>query len=144
MKEAHNFELQNLKNDYNNELERLLNIYNQSKLEYLNEIKKGNEIIEDYKLKGTKEIELINDSIDNLQNKNNIKCKEQEDIINNNIKLEQSLNDINLIYEETYNKYKINKDTRERIKKNFNEAQKEVKTRRKENTKLHDLKYGRF
>ena len=58
--------------------------------------------------------------------------------------MEQSLNNLNEVYDETYRKYKINKDTREKIKNNFNEAQKEVKTRRKENTKLHDLKYGRF
>lgn len=144
LEQTHNFELQNLKNDYNNELERLLNIYTQSKLEYLNEIKKGEEIIEDYKLKGKKEIELINDNIENLQKENDTKCKEKEDIIGNNDKLEKSLNDLNEIYDETCRKYKINKDTREKIKKNFNEAQKEVKTRRKENTKLHDLKYGRF
>ena len=144
LEQTHNFELQNLKNDYNYELERLLNIYTQSKLEYLNEIKKGEEIIEDYKLKGKKEIELINDNIENLQKENDTKCKEKEDIIGNNDKLEKSLNDLNEIYDETCRKYKINKDTREKIKKNFNEAQKEVKTRRKENTKLHDLKYGRF
>ena len=144
LEKSHNFELQNLKNDYNNELERLLNIYNQSKLEYLNEIKKGNDMIENYKSKGKKEIELINDQIENLQKENNIKYKEKEDIIYNNNKLEQSLNNLNEVYDETYRKYKINKDTREKIKNNFNEAQKEVKTRRKENTKLHDLKYGRF
>ena len=144
LEKTHNFELQNLKNDYNNELERLLNIYNQSKLEYLNEIKKGNDMIENYKSKGKKEIELINDQIENLQKENNIKYKEKEDIIYNNNKLEQSLNNLNEVYDETYRKYKINKDTREKIKNNFNEAQKEVKTRRKENTKLHDLKYGRF
>ena len=144
LEKSHNFELQNLKNDYNNELERLLNIYNQSKLEYLNEIKKGNDMVENYKSKGKKEIELINDQIENLQKENNIKYKEKEDIIYNNNKLEQSLNNLNEVYDETYRKYKINKDTREKIKNNFNEAQKEVKTRRKENTKLHDLKYGRF
>ena len=144
LEKSHNFELQNLKNDYNNELERLLNIYNQSKLEYLNEIKKGNDMIENYKSKGKKEIELINDQIENLQKENNIKYKEKEDIIYNNNKLEQSLNNLNEVYDETYRKYKINKDTREKIKNNFNEVQKEVKTRRKENTKLHDLKYGRF
>ena len=144
LEKSHNFELQNLKNDYNNELERLLNIYNQSKLEYLNEIKKGNDMIENYKSKGKKEIELINDKIEKLQKENNIKYKEKEDIIYNNNKLEQSLNHLNEVYDETYRKYKINKDTREKIKNNFNEAQKEVKTRRKENTKLHDLKYGRF
>ena len=144
LEKTHNFELQNLKNDYNNELERLLNIYNQSKLEYLNEIKKGNDMIENYKSKGKKEIELINDQIENLQKENNIKYKEKEDIIYNNNKLEHSLNNLNEVYDETYRKYKINKDTREKIKNNFNEAQKEVKTRRKENTKLHDLKYGRF
>jgi hypothetical protein len=144
LEKTHNFELQNLKNDYNNELERLLSIYNQSKLEYLNEIKKGNDMIENYKSKGKKEIELINDQIENLQKENNIKSKEKEDIICNNKKLEQSLTNLNEIYDETYRKYKINKDTRKKIKKNFNEAQKEVKTRKKENTKLHDLKYGRF
>ena len=144
LEKTHNFELQNLKNDYNNELERLLSIYNQSKLEYLNEIKKGNDMIENYKSKGKKEIELINDKIEKLQKENNIKYKEKEDIIYNNNKLEQSLNHLNEVYDETYRKYKINKDTREKIKNNFNEAQKEVKTRRKENTKLHDLKYGRF
>ena len=73
LEKSHNFELQNLKNDYNNELERLLNIYNQSKLEYLNEIKKGNDMIENYKSKGKKEIELINDKIEKLQKENNIK-----------------------------------------------------------------------
>jgi len=144
LEQTHKFEIQNLKNDYNNELERLLNIYTQSKLEYLNEIKKGKEIIEEYKSKGKKEIEIINDNIENLQKENNIKCKEKEDLINNNDKLEQSLNNLKEIYDETYKKYIINKNKREKIKKSFDEVQKEVKTRRKENTKLHDLKYGRF
>ena len=110
----------------------------------INEIKKGKEIIEEYKSKGKKEIEIIKDNIENLQKENNIKCKEKEDLINNNDKLEQSLNNLKEIYDETYKKYLINKNKREKIKKSFGGVQKEVKTRRKENTKLHDLKYGRF
>ena len=41
-------------------------------------------------------------------------------------------------------KYKNSKDERERIMKSYNDARNEVKRRKKENEKLHDLKYGRF
>ena len=41
-------------------------------------------------------------------------------------------------------KYKNSNDERERILKSFEDAQNLVKKRKKENTKLHDLKYGRF
>ena len=144
LEQRHECEMQKIRNDYDNEYERLSKKYRQTKSEYLNEIKKGNEIIEEFRIKGQREIELINNDIDNLQNINNIKNKEQENIINKNKGLKKDLDDCNGKYDEINIKYKNSKDERERILKNFNDAQNEVKRRKKENTKLHDLKYGRF
>ena len=41
-------------------------------------------------------------------------------------------------------KYKNSKDEREKIIRTFTDAEEEIRRRKKENTKLHDLKYGRF
>ena len=144
LEQRHESELQKIRNDYDNEFERLSNKYKQTKSEYINEIKKGNEIIEDFKIKGQKEIELLSSDVDNLQNVNNIKNKEQENIINNNRDLKKNLDDFHGKYDEINMKYKNSNDEREKILKSFNDAQDLVKRRKKENTKLHDLKYGRF
>ena len=144
LEQRHESEMQKIRNDYDTEFERLSKKYKQTKSEYLNEIKKGNDIIEDFKLKGQKEIELLSSDVDNLQNVNNIKNKEQENIINNNRDLKKNLDDFHGKYDEINMKYKNSNDERERILKSFEEAQNLVKKRKKENTKLHDLKYGRF
>ncbi len=47
-------------------------------------------------------------------------------------------------YDEINMKYKNSKDEREKIIRTFTDAENEIKRRKKENTKLHDLKYGRF
>ena len=142
--ERHECEMQKIRNDYDIELERLSKKYNQTKSQYINEIKKGNQIIEEYKIKGEKEVELLSNDIDKLQNINDIKNKEQENIINNNKDLKKTLNDFHEKFDETNLKYKYSNDERERILKQYNDTQNEVKKRKKENTKLHDLKYGRF
>ena len=144
LEQRHEAEMEKIRNDYDKEMERLNKKYSQTKTEYLNEIKKGNEIIEEFKLKGQKEIELLSNNIEDLQNINNIKNKEQEDIINKNKNLKKNLDDFHGKYDETNMKYRSNKDERDRIMKAYTDAQNEVKRRKKENTKLHDLKYGRF
>ena len=144
LEQRHETVMQKIRNDYDNEFKRLSEKYKQTKSEYLNEIQKGNEIIEDFKLRGQKEEDLINNDIDKLQNINDIKNKEQENIINKNNGLKKILNDMIEKYDETNMKYKNSQEERERILKSFNDAQNEVKKRKKENTKLHDLKYGRF
>ena len=144
IEQRHEAEMEKIRNDYDKEMERLNKKYSQTKTEYLNEIKKGNEIIEEFKLKGQKEIELLSNNIEDLQNINNIKNKEQEDIINKNKNLKKNLDDFHGKYDETNMKYRNNKDERDRIMKAYTDAQNEVKRRKKENTKLHDLKYGRF
>ena len=144
LEQRHESEMQKIRNDYDTEFERLSKKYKQTKSEYLNEIKKGNEIIEDFKLKGQKEIELLSSDVDNLQNVNNIKNKEQENIINNNRDLKKNLDDFHGKYDEINMKYKNSNYESERILKSFEDAQNLVKKRKKENTKLHDLKYGRF
>lgn len=144
LQERHEREIEKIRNDYDNELGRLSTKYIQTKSEYLNEIKKGNEIIEEYKIKGQKEVELISNEIDKLQNINDIKNKEQEEAINNNNELKKSLEDFQGRFDEINLKHKTSNDERERILKIYNDAQNEVKRRKKENTKLHDLKYGRF
>ena len=144
LEQRHEAEIEKIRNDYDNELDRLNKKYSQTKSEYLNEIKKGNEIIEEFKLKGKKEVEILNNSIDDLQNLNNIKNKEQEEIININKNLKNNLDDFHGKYDEITIKHKGSKDERDRIIKIYNDAQNEVKKRKKENTKLHDLKYGRF
>lgn len=144
LEQRHECEMQKIRNDYDNELQRLSNKYKQTKTEYLNEIQKGNDIIEEFKIKGQKEVELLSNDIDNLQNENNIKNKEQENIISKNKDLKKSLDDFLGRFDETNMKYKNSKDERERIMKSYNDARNEVKRRKKENEKLHDLKYGRF
>ena len=142
--ERHECEMQKIRNDYDIELERLSKKYNQTKSQYLNEIKKGNQIIEEYKINGEKEVELLTNDIDKLQNINDIKNKEQANIINNNKDIKKNLDDYNEKFDKTNMKYKNSNDERERILKQYNDAQNEIKKRKKENTKLHDLKYGRF
>ena len=45
---------------------------------------------------------------------------------------------------ETNMEYKNSKDEREIILKSYNDTRNKLKRRKKENEKLHDLKYGRF
>ena len=142
--QRHECEMQKIRNDYDNELSRLSNNYKQTRNEYLDEIQKGNEKIEEFKLKGQKEIELLSSDIEGLQNENNRKNKEQENIINRNRELKQTLNEFTGRFDETNLKHKNSKDQRDSIMKSYNDAMNEVKRRKKENTKLHDLKYGRF
>ena len=144
LEQKHECEMQKIRNDYDNELDRLSNNYIQTRNEYLNEIKKGNDKIEEFKIKGQKEIESLSSEINDLQNENNMTNKEQEKIINKNKDLKKSLNDFNGKYDETTIKYKNSKDERDRILKSYNNAMDEVKRRKRENEKLHDLKYGRF
>ena len=144
LEQRHESVMQKIRNDYENEFGRLSEKYKQTKSEYLNEIQKGNDIIEQFKLLGQKEVEQISSDIDKLQNINDLKNKEQENLINKNNDLKKTLNGMIEKYDETNMKYKNSKDERERILKSFNDAQNEVKRRKKENTKLHDLKYGRF
>ena len=144
LQERHECEMQKIRNDYDIELERLSKKYNQTKSQYINEIKKGNQIIEEYKIKGEKEVELLSNDIDKLQNINDIKNKEQENIFNNNKDLKKTLDDYHEKFDETNMKYKFSNDERERTLKNYNDTKNEVKRRAKENSKLHDLKYGRF
>ena len=144
LEQRHEAEMEKIRNDYDKEMERLNKKYSQTKTEYLNEIKKGNKIIEEFKLKGQKEIELLSNNIEDLQNINNIKNKEQEEAINKNKNLKKNLDDFHGKYDEINMKYKSSKDERDRFIKAYTDAQNEVKRRKKENTKLHDLKYGRF
>ena len=58
--------------------------------------------------------------------------------------MKQTLQDYHGRMDETNMKYKNHNDERERILKSYYDAQDEVKRKKKENTKLHDLKYGRF
>ena len=144
LEQRHESEVQKIRNDYDSELDRLLTKYGQTKSEYLNEIKKGNEIIEDFRLRSQKEADLISSDIQNLQNENDIKNKEQEDIINKNNELKKSNDDYNAKYDEEIAKYKNNKDEREKMRKSFSSFQNELQIRKRENDKLHRIKYGRF
>jgi chromosome segregation ATPase len=144
MIQRHESEIGKIKNDYDNELQRLLNKYGQTKNEYINEIKKGNEIVDDFKSKAQQQVDILSSELEKLQNENDIKNKEQEEYIDKNKKLKKSLDDFNGKYDEMNMKYKSNKDEREKMRRSFHDFRKELQIRSKENKKLHDLKYGRF
>ena len=118
--------------------------YRATKLEYLNEIKKGNEIIEEFKLQGQKQVEVLSKDINILQSQNDIKNEELNTMINSNKTLKQSLDDYNGKFDEANEKYKDNREQKERLKKIYDESKNEMMKRKKENEKLHGLMYGRF
>jgi hypothetical protein len=89
------------------------------------------------------EISLSKD-IDILQNQNDIKNKEVNDMINSNKDLKKSLDDYNGRFDETNQKYRDNKEQKEMMKKIYDESKNEIMKRKKENEKLHGLMYGRF
>ena len=140
----HESEIGKIKNDYDTELQRLMTKYGQTKNEYINEIKKGTEIVDDFKSKAQQQVEMLSNEVEKLQNEYDMKNKEQEDYIDKNKKLKKSLDDFNSKYDEMNMKYKNNKDEREKMRQSFHDFRKELQIRKKENTKLHDLKYGRF
>ena len=144
LEQRHESEMKKIRNDYDNELTRLSNNYKQSRNEYLDEIQKGNEKIEKFKIKGQLEVKLLSKEIEDLQDENNRKNNEQENMINTNKDLKKTLNNCNLKFDEIKMKYKRSKDERDLILKSYNDAKNEVIRRKKENSKLHDLKYGRF
>ena len=144
LEERHEIEMQKIRSDYDAELERLNEKYRNTKIEYLNEIKKGNEIIEDFKQQGQKQVEVLSKDIDILQNQNNIKNKEVNDMINSNKDLKKSLDDYNGKYDEANEKYRDSKEQRESLQKIYDESKNEMLKRKKENEKLHGLMYGRF
>ena len=144
LEQRHEIEMEKIRNDYDTELERLNEKYRNTKMEYLNEIKKGNEIIEDFKLQGQKQVEVLSKDIDILQNQNDIKNKEVNDMINSNKDLKQSIDDYNGRFDEANEKYRDNKEQKEMMKKIFDESKNEMMKRKKENEKLHGLMYGRF
>ena len=112
LEQRHESVMQKIRNDYENEFGRLSEKYKQTKSEYLNEIQKGNDIIEQFKLLGQKEVEQISSDIDKLQNINDLKNKEQENLINKNNDLKKTLNGMIEKYDETNMKYKNSKDER--------------------------------
>ena len=132
------------RNDYDNELAKLNEKYRATKLEYLNEIKKGNVIIEEFKLQGQKQVEVLSKDINILQSQNDIKNEELNTMINSNKTLKQSLDDYNGKFDEANEKYKDNREQKERLKKIYDESKNEMMKRKKENEKLHGLMYGRF
>ena len=144
IEQRHEIEMEKIRNDYDTELERLNEKYRNTKMEYINEIKKGNEIIEDFKLQGQKQVEVLSKDIDILQNQNDIKNKEVNDMINSNKDLKKSLDDYNGRFDETNQKYRDNKEQKEMMKKIYDESKNEIMKRKKENEKLHGLMYGRF
>ena len=144
IEQRHEIEMEKIRNDYDTELERLNEKYRNTKMEYLNEIKKGNEIIEDFKSQGQKQVEVLSKDIDILQNQNDIKNKEVNDMINSNKDLKKSLDDYNGRFDETNQKYRDNKEQKEMMKKIYDESKNEIMKRKKENEKLHGLMYGRF
>ena len=144
LEQRHEIELEKIRNDYDNELEKLNEKYRATKLEYLNEIKKGNEIIEEFKLQGQKQVEVLSKDINILQSQNDIKNEELNTMINSNKTLKQSLDDYNGKFDEANEKYKDNREQKERLKKIYDESKNEMMKRKKENEKLHGLMYGRF
>ena len=144
LEKRHEIEMGKIRNDYDSELERLNEKYRNTKLEYLNEIKKGNEIVEDFKLQGQKQVEVLSKDIDILQSQNDIKNKEVNEMINSNKDLKQSLDDYNGKFDEANVKYRDNKEQNELMKRIFDESKNEMMKRKKENEKLHGLMYGRF
>ena len=144
LEKRHEIEMEKIRKDYDTELERLNEKYRNTKIEYLNEIKKGNEIIEDFKIQGQKQVEVLSNDIDILQNQNDIKNKEVNDMIKNNKTLKESLDNFNGRFDEANEKYRDNKEQKEMLKKIYDESKNEMMKRKKENQKLHGLMYGRF
>jgi hypothetical protein len=142
--QRHECQIQKIRNDYDKELEKLANKYSQSKCEYMDEIQKENDIIDDYKIKGQKQVEALNHDINELQNENDIINKEQENILNSNKTLKQSIEDFNGQYEQMNLKYKNSQDETNEVFKNYLQIKTLMEKRKKENEKLHNLKYGRF
>ena len=144
LEERHEIEMGKIRKDYDTELERLNEKYRNTKIEYLNEIKKGNEIIEDFKSQGQKQVEILSKDIDILQSQNDIKNKEVNDMINSNKDLKQSLDNYNGRFDDANEKYRNNIEQKEKLKKKYEESKNEMMKRKKENQKLHGLMYGRF
>ena len=144
LEERHEIEMQKIRNDYDTELDRLNEKYRNTKLEYLNEIKKGNDMIEDFKSQGQKQVEVLSKDVDILKSQNDIKNKEVNDMINSNKDLKKSLDDCNGRFDEANEKYRDNKEQKDIMKKIYDESKNEMMKRKKENEKLHGLMYGRF
>ena len=144
LEERHEIEMGKIRKDYDTELERLNEKYRNTKIEYLNEIKKGNEIIEDFKIQGQKQVEVLSNDIDILQSQNDIKNKEVNELIKSNKTLKEDLDNYNGRFDETNEKYRNNKEQKEMLKKIYDESKNEMMKRKKENEKLHGLMYGRF
>jgi hypothetical protein len=144
LEERHEIEMQKIRKDYDTELDRLNEKYRNNKIEYLNEIKKGNEMIEDFKLQGQKQIEVLSKDINILQNQNDIKNKEVNDMITNNKTLKESLDNYNGRFDDANEKLRENQEQKEMMKKIYDEALNELMKRKKENEKLHGLMYGKF
>ena len=144
LEERHEIEMEKIRKDYDTELERLNEKYRNTKIEYLNEIKKGNEIIEDFKIQGQKQVEVLSNDIDILQSQNDIKNKEVNEMIKSNKTLKEDLDNYNGRFDEANEKYRDNKEQKEMLKKIYDESKNEMMKRKKENEKLHGLMYGRF
>ena len=144
LEQRHEIELAKIRNDYDIELEKLNEKYRNTKLEYLNEIKKGNDIIEDFKLQGQKQVEVLSKDIDILQSQNDIKNEELNNMINTNKTLKQNLDDFNGKFDVANEKFKYNKEQKEKMKRIYDESKNEMMKRKKENEKLHGLMYGKF
>lgn len=144
LEERHEIEMQKIRKDYDTELDRLNEKYRNNKIEYLNEIKKGNEMIEDFKLQGQKQIEVLSKDINILQNQNDIKNKEVNDMITNNKTLKESLDNYNGRFDDANEKLRENQEQKEMMKKIYDETLNELMKRKKENEKLHGLMYGKF
>jgi hypothetical protein len=144
LEERHEIEMQKIRKDYDTELDRLNEKYRNNKIEYLNEIKKGNEMIEDFKLQGQKQIEVLSKDINILQNQNDIKNKEVNDMITNNKTLKESLDNYNGRFDDAHEKLRENQEQKEMMKKIYDETFNELMKRKKENEKLHGLMYGKF
>ena len=144
LEERHEIEMQKIRKDYDTELDRLNEKYRNNKIEYLNEIKKGNEMIEDFKLQGQKQIEVLSKDINILQNQNDIKNKEVNDMITNNKTLKESLDNYNGRFDDANEKLRENQEQKEMMKKIYDETFNELMKRKKETEKLHGLMYGKF
>ena len=144
LEERHEIEMQKIRKDYDTELDRLNEKYRNNKIEYLNEIKKGNEMIEDFKLQGQKQIEVLSKDINILQNQNDIKNKEVNDMITNNKTLKESLDNYNGRFDDANEKLRENQEQKEMMKKIYDETFNELMKRKKENEKVHGLMYGKF
>ena len=94
--------------------------------------------------KDKRQVEVLSKDINILQSQNDIKNEELNTMINSNKTLKQSLDDYNGKFDETNEKYKDNREQKERLKKIYDESKNEMMKRKKENEKLHGLMYGRF